>query len=146
MKYLSIVLVLFILFTGSISYAQQKYAVLISTGDTTIDDTFTHSEYWYDMFLVYRALIEDGYTHDNIFVLYGFGNDFVSSHAQYQTATFFPLVGQITDFAVSKADIQNLFNWLQTGSVANGVPQVQQGDSLFFWWMGHGSCRHSDNC
>lgn len=118
--------------------AQQKYALLISTGQVNSDDTAFHSEYWYDLFLMYRMLIEHGFTHNNIFVLYGNGNDFASTHADYQVATSFPGVGQITDFAVSRADVNNIFNWLATGNAAQGVPQIQDDDFLFYWWMGHG--------
>lgn len=125
--------------------AQQKYAILISGGNTTQDDQAYHSEYWYDLFLMYRMLIESGFTHNNIFVLYGNGNDFNSAHADYQTATVFPGTGQITDFPVSKANVQNIFTWLANGNAAQNVPQIQPGDFLFYWWMGHGlGCNCND--
>ena len=106
---------------GSISTAsaQQKYALLISAGLTTIDDNNYHSEYWYDLFLMYRMLIEDGFTHNNIFVLYGNGNDFASAHANYQPGTFFPGVDQITDYPNSKTDVDNIFNWLISSALFN---------------------------
>lgn len=119
--------------------SQQKYAVLISGGRTTIDDQMYHSEFWYDMFNMYRMLIARGYTHANIFVLYGTGTDFASAHAMFQTAATFPGVTQIVDFPNSKADINTFFSRLAAGDAAHGVPQIQPGDSLFYWWMGHGS-------
>ncbi|MGA2325014.1 MAG: hypothetical protein ABSH05_01880 [Bryobacteraceae bacterium] len=119
--------------------AQQKYAVLISAGCTTADDTMINSEYWYDLFFMYRMLIDRGFTHNHIFVLYCNGTDFGSAHANYQTGTVFPGLPQITDFATTKANVTNIFNWLATGDAAHGVPQVQPGDFLFYWWMGHGS-------
>jgi hypothetical protein len=136
---LSVIMILAVL-TGSISTAsaQQKYALLISAGQTTIDDDNYHSEYWYDLFLMYRMLIEDGFTHNSIFVLYGNGSDFASAHANYQPATFFPGVGQITDYPNSKTNVDNIFNWLAAGNPAEGIPQIQDGDFLFYWWMGHG--------
>lgn len=118
--------------------AQQKYAVLISAGQTTHDDDNYHSEFWYDLFLMYRTLTEAGFTHNNIFVLYGNGNDFNSAHADYQVATFYPALGQITDFANSKTDVANIFNGLANGDAALGIPQLQANDFLFYWWMGHG--------
>lgn len=125
--------------------AQQKYAILISGGNTTQDDQAYHSEYWYDLFLMYRMLIESGFAHNNIFVLYGNGNDFNSNQAGYQTATVFPGTGQITDFPVSKANVQNIFTWLANGNAAQNVPQIQPGDFLFYWWMGHGlGCNCND--
>lgn len=136
--WITVILMFTLVALTSTAFAQQKYAVLISTGQTNLDDQFYHSEYWYDLFLMYRMLIEDGFTHNNIFVLYGNGNDFNSNHANYQTATVFPGIGQITDFPNSKADVANIFTWLANGSVAQGVPQIQSGDFLFYWWMGHG--------
>ncbi|TFG80729.1 MAG: hypothetical protein E4H23_01470 [Chrysiogenales bacterium] len=119
--------------------AQQKYAVLISAGNTTADDAMYHSEYWYDLFLMYRMLIERGFTHDRIFVLYGNGNDFVSAHAAYQTAAVFPGLVRIADFSNTEANCNNIFTWLGAGNPAQGVPQIQSGDFLYYWWMGHGS-------
>lgn len=123
----------------STASAQQKYAVLISAGQTLHDDDDYHSEYWYDLFLMYQMLIENGFTHNNIYVLYGNGNDFNSAHLQYQTATVFPAIGQITDYPNHKSDVANIFTWLANGNAAQGIPQIQPGDFLFYWWMGHGS-------
>ncbi len=118
--------------------AQQKYAVLISAGQTTADDTMYHSEFWYDLFNMYRMLVARGYTHNNIFVLYGNGTDFASTHAAFQPAVAFPGVTQITDFPNSEADVNQFFARLAAGDAAHGVPQIQAGDTMFFWWMGHG--------
>jgi hypothetical protein len=125
--------------------AQEKYALLISTGQTTMDDQFTHSEYWYDMFFLYRTLIDLGFTHDHIFVLYGNGADFNSVHPFYNSTTVYPADAPITDFAVSAANVDNIFNWLSTGSPAHGVPQLHDNDYLFYWWMGHGNATNCDD-
>jgi len=111
-----------------------KFAVLISTGRTTADDTMYHSEYWYDLVLTYKMLIDKGFTHDHIYVLYGNGTDFASSHASYQN----PYSNPITDYAVSRTDIQNIFNWLASGNASQGIPALTNNDLLFIWWMGHG--------
>lgn len=118
--------------------AQQKYAVLVSADEASIDDQVINSEFWYDLFLMYRMLIEHGFTHDNIFVLFGDGNDFLSAHAEYQTM---PVLGvaSITDYSNEKANVENIFTWLGAGNAAEGIPQVQDDDFLFYWWMGHGS-------
>ncbi|MCF8360141.1 MAG: hypothetical protein K9H26_15410 [Prolixibacteraceae bacterium] len=118
--------------------AQNKYALLISTGQTVNDNQFYHSEYWYDMFFIYRTLIDLGYTHDNIFVLYGNGNDFNSAHAFYNSTTVYPADAPITDFSVNADNVDSIFNWLANGNAAMGVPQLQDNDNLFYWWMGHG--------
>jgi hypothetical protein len=143
-----IVLIAFCLSTiinPSPANSQQKYALLISSGQTTHDDAFYHSEYWYDLFLLYRTLIDLGFTHSNIFVLYGNGADFNSAHGFYNTTSVFPGLPQITDFAVTGTNVDNIFTWLANGNPATGVPQIQPGDYLFYWWMGHGGgCACSD--
>ncbi|MGD0338783.1 MAG: hypothetical protein ABSB78_08320 [Bacteroidota bacterium] len=133
---ITFVLCLFVV--ASSTQAQQKYALLISAGETTLDDTFYHSEFWYDMFFLYRTLIDLGFSHDNIIVLYGNGTDFNSAHPFYNAAAVYPAVPHITDLAVNAANVDNIFNWLSTGDVAHGIPQLQSGDYLFYWWMGHG--------
>jgi hypothetical protein len=112
-----------------------KFAVLVSTGRTTTDNLMLHSEYWYDLLLTYRMLIENGFTHDHIYVLYGNGTDFASTHAAYQN----PYTNPITDYAVTRANIQNIFNWLAAGSATEGIPAMTTNDFLFVWWMGHGN-------
>src|SRR5574344_2072172 len=83
----SIILTLIMAFTiVNVVLSQEHYAILISAGDVRNDDDSYHSEYWYDLFLAYEDLIlNQGYTHDNVFVFYGdgAGDDFASSHTQY---------------------------------------------------------------
>jgi len=53
----------------------KKYAVLISAGETTEDDAMFNSEFWYDLVLTYRMLIDNGYSHEDVWVLYGDGRE-----------------------------------------------------------------------
>lgn len=102
-------------------------AVLISAGITTADDTAYNSEYWYDMFLQYTTLIDRGYSHSDVFVLYGNGEDFQSGHPRYSN----PYPGQpITDHNNRKATIQSVL--AQIGQ------QTTSNDLIYVWWMGHG--------
>jgi hypothetical protein len=106
-----------------------KYAMLISTGRTTSDDSLYHSEYWYDLFIEYQMLRENGFKDENIYVLYGDGNDFGTDYPDYNaTATF---GHSIADMAVNKGNIQSVFNHLST--------RVTSRDYFYSWWMGHGS-------
>lgn len=118
----------------SASPEPRKVAVLISTGRTQADNTWYHSEYWYDLALTYRMLIDNGFTHDDIYVLYGDGTDFASTHTAYQN----PYSNPITDYACNRTNIQNIFNWLNGGNAAEGIPALTTNDFLFVWWMGHG--------
>lgn len=106
----------------------QKYAVLISTNHVTVDDVAYHSVWWYDLFMHYKMLRENGFDDDKIYVLYGDGTDFNTAHAAYHATTQFGHT--ITDMAVNKTNVQSVFNALST--------QVDDRDYLYMWWMGHG--------
>jgi len=103
----------------------KNYALLISAGEATKDDAVVNSAFWYDLTLQYTTLIDEGYSHDDIRVLYGRGSDFNSRHACYQ----FPYT--VTDLPVSRANIQSVLNTLSS--------VMKENDFLYVWWMGHGS-------
>ena len=88
----------------------QKYAVLISTNNVTMDDVSIHSEWWYDLILQYKMLRDKGYKKDNIYVLYGNGSDFGTSHPDYNSTALFG--HPITTMPVSKANVQAIFSTL----------------------------------
>ena len=121
-----------------------KYAVLISANQVSNDDIAYHSTWWYDLVLMYRTLLENGFEEENIFVLYADGNDFPSSHSCYNATTQFG--HSITDYPNSKTDIENIFFWLSSGNAAEGILPVDNDDFLFVWWMGHGEGEGSDYC
>jgi len=104
----------------------RDYAVLVSAGEATADDTEVNSEYWYDLYLQYETLISEGYSHDDIYVLYGYGTPFPSSKPLYQNG--FPF--NIVDYSVNRANIQAVFSQL--------ADAVENDDFLFVWWLGHG--------
>lgn len=108
----------------------KNYAVLISAGKTKGDDKPYNSEYWYDLFLIYEILYENGFTHSNIHVLYGDGNDFQSSHSRYQIPSGWG-ISQITDLNNSESNVQDVFSDL--------APNMTNQDFLWIWWMGHGA-------
>ena len=102
----------------------KNYAVLISAGQATMDDAAVNSCFWYNPYLQYMALLDEGYTDGDIYFLYGYGTDFNSSYTCYQPP--YP----VTDYAVSRANIQSVFNTLAGIMTSN--------DFLYVWWMGHG--------
>jgi glycosylphosphatidylinositol transamidase (GPIT) subunit GPI8 len=128
-----LLLSLFLLF--SIGCAQ-KYAVLISTNQVTADDVAYHSEWWYDLFLHYKMLKENGFNDDKIYVLYGNGADFNTIHGDYNSITQFG--HSITDMAVNKSNIQSVFNTMNS--------KVKSKDYLYVWWMGHGGGSGPGSC
>ncbi len=111
-----------------LSGCAQKYAMLVSTGAATADDSMINSEYWYDLFLQYKMLRSNGFKDDRIYVLYGFGTDFATIYPAYDASAQFG--HSITDMEVSKANIQNTINELKN--------KVKKRDFVYYWWMGHG--------
>lgn len=120
-----------VLFSGC-----SKYAVLISTNEVTHDDISYHSEWWYDLFLQYQALRDNGFDDENIYILYGDGNDFNTIHNDYNANVQYGHT--ITDMAVNKANIQSIFNTLSS--------EVGSRDHLYVWWMGHGGGSGPGSC
>lgn len=114
----------------------KKYAVLISTNEVVSDDVAYHSEWWYDLFLHYKMLKENGFKDDKIYVLYGDGTDFNTAYVNYNATTQFGHV--ITDMAVNKANIQSIFNTLKG--------KVKNRDYVYVWWMGHGGGSGPGSC
>ena len=83
-------------------------------------------------------MIEQGYTHDHIYVLYGDGNDFDSSHTRYNKSEAHPeWPEQITDYNNYKDTIENIFAYL--GGDPNQQAIITGEDDLFVWWFGHGA-------
>ena len=113
-----------------------KYAVLISTNEVTHDDISYHSEWWYDLFIQYQALRENGFDDEDIYVLYGDGTDFNTAHNDYNASLQYG--HSITDMAVNKANIQAIFNTLSS--------EVGSRDHLYVWWMGHGGGSGPGSC
>lgn len=124
-----IVLLICFLLIFFFSVNAKRYAVLISAGEATTDDAHENSEYWYDLLLMYSTLIDNGYDHGDVYVLYGEGTDFQSIHPCYQN----PYPQDITDFPNHQAKIDSIFNLL------SGI--MTENDFLFIWWMGHGGRR-----
>ncbi len=120
---------IFVLLIVSLSAANaENYAVLISAGLTEDDSTEFHSEYWYDLFLMYEVLYNNGFTYDNIYVLYGEGDDFESEVERYQVPGGW---GNITDYSNTKSNMEDVFDDLSE--------EMTDDDFLFVWWLGHGN-------
>jgi len=142
-RLLALSIIAFCLFCLQISecYAE-KYAVLVSTEEVFRDDQAAHSEFWYDLFLLYETLIRQGYTHEHIYVLYAEGQDFISSYPRFRVGDSHPewldKISQVTDYNNHRESIENIFSWLKTGNDQEKIPKMTVDDDLFFWWLGHG--------
>ncbi|MFQ5583874.1 MAG: FlgD immunoglobulin-like domain containing protein [Calditrichia bacterium] len=128
MRIKGIILFTIILLLGfNVKISAKNYAVLISAGRATADDAHENCEFWYDLFMIYTTLIDNGYNHDDVYVLYGDGSEFQSSHSCYQN----PYPSSIVDFPDNESYIINIFN-----SLSN---ILTDDDFLYIWWMGHGT-------
>lgn len=103
-----------------------KIAVLASALEAKLDDHLDDSQFWYDLVLSYCTLIEHGFQSDDIFVLYGEGND--SDFSTYD-AYLSPYCGvsnvpKIVDFPLvnskggAKDNLCNVLCCLSTGHPA----------------------------
>jgi len=113
------------------------YAILISAGQATTDNTFSNSEYWYDLFLAYEDLVlREGYAPANVIVFYGNGTSFNSTRPRYQLALhgWGNIVDFNNDFATMNAEFARL----------GGV--ITNNDNLHIRWVvGHGNEYGQDN-
>jgi len=153
----------------------KKVAVLISTEEAAVPyqdpppgvDTFYNTEFWNDLVLTYCTLSKNGFGAENIYVLYGDGQDFRSERPGYRPP-YCDGSRKLTDIALTgpsgvvKDNICSVLCCLATGHPAvqrdgrcrccrwgtrarNGfscrqgrIPRLGAGDYLFVWLEGHG--------
>ena len=108
-----------------------KYAVLIC-GDIA-ESCYYCDAFWNDTLWLYKTLRNAGYTKENIYVLYGNGNDFASANPRYQ----YPEA--VTDFPATITWTNKVFDGLKNGDAANGIKKMKSIDTLFLWTFDHGA-------
>jgi len=147
-KRISIVVLISFL-TINFSFAQQKYAVLI-TGEYAGDDADTTGswiassdkskweEFWNDTYLMWEMLVFDKeYSDDNVFVLFAGGEDYTfENQADRYTAESHYGYTVVTDYPATKENVQAVFRGLKTGE--NDFPKLNENDFLFVYTFGHG--------
>lgn len=107
----------------------KKYAVLIC-GD--LAENFAGECFWNDTVWMYKALLNNGYKPENIFVLYGDGADFLSANPRYRHPS------TVTDFPANVTWVNKVFDGLKNGDAANSIPKMDSNDTLFVWTFDHG--------
>lgn len=117
-----------IIASGILAALAQKYALLIC-GDVAESG---YDEFWNDTVWMYKTLLAAGYSHDNIYVLYGWGADYPCLNPSYQHA------GKVTDFPANIAWVNKVLNGMKNGDSSIGVEKLRSGDSLFVWVFDHG--------
>ena len=123
----------------SFNIKAENYAVLISIGKATTDDLFNNSEYWYDTYLAYEDLIiKEGFTHENILVFYGNGNDFTSTKYNRYKIGYNGWSNQITDYDYS-------FSTLTTQLNALAGKMTSSDNLLIRMIVGHGGNTTKDD-
>ncbi len=107
----------------------KRYAVLI-TGD--LAENFWGECFWNDTVWMYKTLLANGYAAEDIFVLYGDGNDYVSANPAYRHPS------RVTDFAATIPNVNAVLDGLRNGDAARGIPKMDSNDTLFLWTFDHG--------
>jgi len=122
--------------------AAEKYAVLI-TGDYAVKDkgnfgSNPNRAFWDDTYLMWETLMDKGYKNENIFVIFAGGQDFPQTpQGGFVDLRYRPNkpeygnLDHITDYSATKANVQAVFNQLQSKSTTD--------DFLFVWTFDHGS-------
>jgi len=113
---------------GPILAMARDYALLIC-GDIAESG---YDEFWNDTVWMYKTLLAAGYTEDHIYVMYGWGSDYISANPAYKHS------GTVTDFPATTVWVDKVLNGLKNGDSSIGVNKVYSGDSLFVWVFDHG--------
>ncbi len=160
-KFIVATLIMTLIFSIS-SNAQEKYAVLVCGNipyyvppggswaqANPPEDNNDLDEFWNDIYLYWKMLIENGYKNENIFVLFNgesvqdkdwsadFSHDVSKQYnprKQYQ-----PIIqdGNITDYAATESNLNMLLEGMATGNIS-GITQLTEDDFLFVWTFGDG--------
>ncbi|MEZ5195834.1 MAG: hypothetical protein R2764_05395 [Bacteroidales bacterium] len=162
-------IIVFIVTTNSTIFSQNKYAVLIIGDEATNEQgqmrqlntngnenlVFSPWGYgdekwdaprpcfWYDAVRMYKALLQVGYTDENIFLLFGRGFDYETT--TFPMAHYYDPEPNITDFPARVQDVENIFEWLKVGNMSLGIPALTDDDFLFVWTFGHGGYEDLNN-
>jgi hypothetical protein len=143
------ILTLLLILLPCFSYSQNYYAVLITgslpnaevEGAECWNRDFTNA-FWNDTYLTWELLYENGFSNNNIFVLFGDGRDWYPYDPGDNTR-YNPLwrhgIEEITDYEAKIADVENIFTWLANGNPQKGIPKLTSEDVLFVWTFGHGN-------
>jgi hypothetical protein len=108
-----------------------KYAVVVSAEYTYEDNKRQKGDFWYGLYLAYEALINHGFTHDHVTVLYNMGEDFESKYPRFQNAWSCANGGSITDLPMDPTTFESVLDSL--------ADVVGSDDTLVVWWaVGHG--------
>ncbi len=101
---------------------------------------FYYSEFWDDVNRMYDILIENAdFSPEEIFVLWGNGQDWTEIHPELVCCRYFPHHGPVTDFAATLDNVRMVLNGLRTGDPENGIPQMTENDCLFLYTFDHGN-------
>ena len=131
---------------GTSADAGTKYAVIVVGESIDVSDISSDTPqafaFWNGGVLAYEMLLENGFNRDNIFVLYGNGQDFNGSHNAIMNRSM-DLLHPMTDMKASaetiRATLQCLSNGFTDAAVGCAtVPLLTDEDFLVLFWTSHG--------
>ncbi len=118
-------------------YSYDNYYAVIIQGDLPgAGDSY--NEFWLDNVIMYQTLIEKGYFPENIYVLYGHGNNETDFPCEWYQET-------MVDYPAFKQDVRNIFIWMRDGNPEQGIPQVTANDFIYLYTFDHGGSQGSCN-
>ncbi len=149
-------LLFMILGLSNLAGAQEKYAVLITGNYSKGLDPLPlnsqwnggqgqggyYDEFWNDIYLMWEMLTKPdslggkGFLKDNVYVLYGSGQDYYLLEPNVPMR-YRPLPGEIvTDYPARRSKVDMVLTGFADGS--NGFHELTDDDFLFIWSHGHG--------
>ncbi len=147
-------------FADTPNNSPKNIAILI-TGDTPTTGSYSpknwndgvgingyggFDEFWNDTYLMWEMLYKYGFKDENIYVLYGDGDDYFDRGDRYNVTLNFPgEFTEITDYAATVASVNNIFSWLKNGNSNRGIPEMAENDFLFIWTFDHGGSAGNNN-
>ena len=145
-KTLMFITIFIVVIVGLSATAAEKYAVLI-TGEYAEDDSINYQgcwalangiergepmeEFWNDTFLMWEMLLKEGYSDENIIVLFAGGNDYQPEWVINDERYVVPdSLSPMTDDSATLANVNTVFT-----DLAN---TLTLDDFLFVWTFDHG--------
>lgn len=136
---------MFVIF-GTSADAGTKYAVIVVGESIDDDDVGNETQqafaFWNGGVLAYEMLLENGFQRENIFVLYGDGQDFNGSHNAIMNRSL-DLPHNMTDMEASADTVRETLQCLSgpptDGAIDCGtIPELTDQDFLILFWTSHG--------
>lgn len=85
---------------------------------------------------MYNELKNEGYTDNNIYLLFGRGYDYEPT--TFPIAPKYDPEPNIIDYPARVEAVESIFEWLRDSNTTENIPALTEDDFLFVWTYDHG--------